>query len=107
MDNDKIEVYNYLDMHAVVNNSMIYGHFPNHGSFFKCLHRYMDCCRATDNLIVVAFKNSCRLTDVILNNLRTINLDFYILNSIFVFKPKILTQEMRGSELTNPDLMGT
>ena len=23
MDNDKIEVYNYLDMHAVINNSII------------------------------------------------------------------------------------
>jgi hypothetical protein len=107
MENDKIEVYNYLDGHSVINNSIIEGHFPNHGSFFKCPHRYMDSCRTTHNLIVGGFKNRCRVTDVNLNNLPTINKDIYILNSIFFFKPKILTQEVRRSELTNPDLIGT
>ncbi len=67
----------------------------------------MDRCRATDNLFVGGFKNSCRLTDVNLNYLCTMNQDFYNLNSIFFFKPKFLTQEMRGFELTNPDLIGT
>ncbi len=84
-----------------------WNHFPNHGSFFKCSHRYIDCCGATNNLFVGGFKNSCRLTDVNLNNLRTINQDFYILNSIFFFRPKIWNKPVRGSKLTNPDLIGT
>ncbi len=107
MENDKIEVYNYLDGHSVINNSIIEGHFPNHGSFFKCPHRYMDRCRSTNNLFVGGFKNSCRLTDVNLNNLRTINHNFCILNSIFFFRLKIWNKPVRGSELTNPDLIGT
>jgi len=47
---------------------------------------------ATINLIVGGFNNSCRLTDVNLNNLRTINQDFYTLNSILLFKTKNLEQ---------------
>ena len=46
----------------------------------------------TNNLFVGGFKNSCRLTDVDLNYLRTINQDFYILNSILLFKTKNLEQ---------------
>ena len=67
----------------------------------------MDRCGVTNNFFVGGFKDRCRLTDMISNYLRTINRDFYILNSIFFSKPKFLTQEMRGSELTNPDLIGT
>jgi len=54
MENDKIEVYNYLDGHSVINNSIIEGHFPNHGSFFKCPHRYMDRCRVTNCSLMVS-----------------------------------------------------
>ena len=43
---------------------------------------------ATNDLFVGGFKNSCRSTDVNLNNLRTVNQDFYILNSILLFKAK-------------------
>ncbi len=78
-----------------------------HGSFFKCPHWYMGRCKATNNLFVGGFKNSSRLTDVNLNYLRTINNEFYILNSIFLFRSKILNKPVRGSELTNPDLIGT
>ena len=67
----------------------------------------MDRCRGTNSLFVGGFKNSCRLTDANLKNLRTINQDFYTLNSIFFFRLKILTQEMRRSELTDRDLIGT
>ena len=59
------------------------------------------------DLFVGGFKNSCRLTDVNLNYLRPINQDSPIPNSNPLFTPKFLTQEMRGSELTNPDLIGT
>jgi hypothetical protein len=52
----------------------------------------MNRYRATNNLFVGGFKNSCRLTDVNLNYLRTINQDFYILNSILLFKTKNLEQ---------------
>jgi hypothetical protein len=48
----------------------------------------MDCCGATNNLIVGGFKNSCRLTDVNLNYLRIINQDSPIINSIPIFKTK-------------------
>jgi hypothetical protein len=82
MENDKIEVYNYLDGHSVINNSIIEGHFPNHGSFFKCPHRYMDRCRSTNNLFVGGFKNSCRLTDVNLNYFR-IEIDLTFQNQKF------------------------
>jgi len=54
MENDKIEVYNYLDGHSVINNSIIEGQFPNHGSFFKCPHRYMDRCRVTNCSLMVS-----------------------------------------------------
>jgi len=42
-----------------------------------------------------------------LNNFRTINQDFYILNSNLLFNAKNWNKPVRGSELTNPDLMGT
>ena len=92
MENDKIEVYNYLDGHSVINNSIIEGHFPNHGSFFNCPQRYMDCYGTTNNLFVGGFKNRCRMTDVNLNNLRTMNQDLYILNSNPLFRTKNLEQ---------------
>jgi hypothetical protein len=50
----------------------------------------MDRCSVPNSLSVGDFKNSCRLTDVDLNNLRTINQDFLILNSILLFKTKNL-----------------
>jgi len=67
----------------------------------------MNRCRATNDLFAGGFKNSCRLTDVNLNNLRTINQDFYIPNSILLFNAKKWNKPVRGSELTNPDLKGT
>ncbi len=81
--------------------------FRTTGSFFKCPHRYMDRCRTTNNLIVGGFKNSCRFTDVNTNYLRAKNLEFYILNSIVFLRPKNWNKPVRGSELTNPDLIGT
>ena len=92
MENDKIEVYNYLDGHSVINNSIIEGHFPNHSSFFKYPHRYMDRCWATNNLFVGGFKNRCRMTDVNLNNFCTINQDSPISNSNPLFRTKKLEQ---------------
>ena len=73
--------------------------------FLSVLTGIMDRCGATNNLFVGGFKNGCRLTDVNLNYLRTINQDFWILNSIFFFRSKIWNKPVRGSELTNPDLM--
>ena len=63
-----------------------------HGSFFKNPHRYMERSGTTNNFFVGGFKNSCRLTDVNLDNLRTINQDLYILNSNLLFKTKNLEQ---------------
>jgi hypothetical protein len=57
--------------------------------FFKCPHRYMKRSGETNDLFVGGFKNSCRLTIVNLNNLRSTNQDFYILNSILFFSTKI------------------
>jgi replication initiation and membrane attachment protein DnaB len=52
----------------------------------------MDRCRVTNRLFASGFKNRCRLTDMNLNNLRTINQNIYILNSILLFKTKIFDQ---------------
>ena len=63
--------------------------------------------QATNSLFVGGFKNSCRLTDANSKNLCAINQEFYILNSILLFKTKNLEQSCAQVWPTNPDLMGT
>ena len=67
----------------------------------------MDRCRATNSLFVGGFKNSCRLTDANLKNLCAINQDFYILNSLLLFKTKNLEHSCAQVWPTNLDLIGT
>jgi hypothetical protein len=87
-------------------NSVKLQGFLRDGIIFRTTVRFLNihtgiwiAAGATINLIVGGFNNSCRLTDVNLNNLRTINQDFYILNSILIFNAKNWNKPVRGSEL--------
>jgi hypothetical protein len=54
MENDQIEVYNYLDMHAVINNSIIEV-FSEFRSEFRDVHKLINNSQKQPNKISMIF----------------------------------------------------